>query len=175
MFDPSLVFIFLFLRRFPFILSVLIYERNDKKTAISFGKVHLHDQVVRVLVALCLRDRTVFEEGFQGGHLPVVEGSALSLRGQGLPRYVVRRVHRAQFFLPQLLYHAAVLVSRAGSTSLPILTHIAGYSGERRRTIRTQTAQIPVKVAGKTLHFWFTVRQKTFQFSVQYGLIQVDK
>ena len=31
--------------------------------------------------------------------------------------------------------------------------HAGGYSGERRQTIRTQTAQIPLKVAGKMLHF----------------------
>ena len=56
---------------------------------------HLFGQVVQAFVVLRLRDRAVFEEGFQGGHLPVVEGSALFLWGQGLPRCVVRRVHRA--------------------------------------------------------------------------------
>ena len=56
---------------------------------------HLFGQVVQALVMLLLRDRAVFEEGFQGGHLPVVEGPALFLRGHGLPLCLVRRVHRA--------------------------------------------------------------------------------
>ena len=56
---------------------------------------HLHGQVVQTLVVLRLRDRAVFEDGFQSGHLPVVEGPALFLRGQGLPRCLVRRLHRA--------------------------------------------------------------------------------
>lgn len=42
---------------------------------------HLLGQVMQTLVVLCLRDRAVFEEGFQGGHLPVVESPALFLWG----------------------------------------------------------------------------------------------
>ena len=42
---------------------------------------HLLGQVVQTLVVLCLRDRAVFEEGFQGGHLPVVESPSLFLWG----------------------------------------------------------------------------------------------
>ena len=56
---------------------------------------HHHSQAVLALVVLGLSDCAVFEEGSQGGHMPVVEGPALFLWGQGLPCCAVCRVHRA--------------------------------------------------------------------------------
>ena len=57
---------------------------------------------------------------FRGGHLPVVESPALFLRGQILPRRLVRCVHRATVLPLPLLYHAAASGSSTGSKSLDI-------------------------------------------------------
>ena len=72
---------------------IRLYSRINELVFIFVS--HLLGQVVQTLVVLRLRDRTVFEEGFQGGHLPVVESPALFFRGQSLPRRLVRCVHRA--------------------------------------------------------------------------------
>ena len=72
---------------------------------------------MQALVVLGLRDCAVFMEGFQGGHLPVVESPALFLLGQSLPRRLVRCVHRATILPLLVLYHAAASGSSAGSKS----------------------------------------------------------
>ena len=72
---------------------IRLYSRINELVFISVP--HLFGQVVQAIVVLLLRDCAMFEKGFQGGHLSVIEGPALFLRGQGLPRCIVRRVHRA--------------------------------------------------------------------------------
>ena len=72
---------------------IRLYSRINELVFIFVS--HLLGQVVQTLVVLRLRDRAVFMEGLQGGHLPVVESPALFLRGQSLPRRLVRCVHRA--------------------------------------------------------------------------------
>ena len=97
---------------------IRLYSRINELVFIFVS--HLHGQVVQTLVVLRLRDRAVFEEGFQGGHLPVVESPALFLWGRSLPRRLVRCVHRATILPLPVLYHAAASGSSTGSKSLDI-------------------------------------------------------
>ena len=158
---------FIFHNDFSFALCpcISLYDTDGKVATTvlkSFFISHLHGQVVQALVVLLLRDRAVFEEGFQGGHLPVVECPALFLRGQGLPRCVVRCVHRAT-----VLPAGGIVPCRcAGFKSRH---KIAGYSVEKRRKIRTQTAQIPVKVAGKSAQILHRDRVKSPEISLKAG------
>ena len=72
--------------------NVLYLPQTVRRDRVFAPKVHqqkplfvcaayLLGQIVQTLVVLCLRDRAVFEEGFQGGHLPVVESPAFFLWG----------------------------------------------------------------------------------------------
>ena len=85
---------------------------------------HLHGQIVQALVVLGLRDRAVFMEGLQGGHLPVVESPALFLRGQSLPRRLVRCVHRATILPAGIVPCCCV--------GFKYRFKVAGYLSERR-------------------------------------------
>ena len=92
-----------------------------QRAAPSFVSVsHLFGQVMQALVVLRMRNRAVFEEDFQGGHLPVVECPALFLRGQGL-RCIVRRVHRATVLPAAGIVPCCCAAFSAGSKSVQIL------------------------------------------------------
>ena len=114
--------------------------------ASSFVSVsRLHGQVVQAFVVLLLTDRPVFEEGIKQRHLPGVQLPSLFLRGHGFPCCVVRRVHRAT-----VLPAGGIVPCRCAGFKSRL--KFARYYVEIRRKICTQTAQRPVKVAGKTMH-----------------------
>ena len=130
---------------------------------------HLHGHVVQALVVLGLRDRAEFEEGFLGGHLPVVEGPALFLRGQGLPRCLARCVHRASVLPAAGIVPCRCAGFKSGFKVRANSAQSRCITGSKSLDIRLIFLDIPVKSAEQFAQIPHKDRPKSLHFSVKVG------
>ena len=130
---------------------------------------HLLGQVVQALVVLGLRDCAVFEEDFQGGHLPVVEGPALFLWGQGLPRCLVRCVHRATILPAVGIVPCRCAGFKSGIKVRANSAQSRGITGSKSLDIRLIFLDIPPKSAEQFAQIPHKGRRNSLHFSGKVG------